>query len=87
MDSRDELAGDVAEIVAGNSFYVSSSNVAEVGPWDKDTETLTVTFKNGNVYEYYRVPLLVVVDFVNAPSPGQYVHYVMTPGYSFSRVG
>lgn len=50
---------------------VKSSDIASVG-YDELTLTLEIEFKNGSIYEYYRVPKAVYLALMNADSKGKY---------------
>jgi len=40
--------------------------------YDDDTQTLTITFKNGGVYEYSHLDTKTYADFLDAPSQGKF---------------
>ncbi len=42
--------------------------------YDPKTQTLTIEFDSGSVYEYFKVPPSVKEDLDNAPSKGQYLN-------------
>ncbi len=50
------------------------STVIEVIEYDSSTETLTVKFKNGSVYEYYGITKKMFEDFAVSPSKGRFFH-------------
>jgi len=60
------------------SVYVPVPNSSSINSFgwikDKDTGTLTITFKNDSVYEYDDVPLSVVNDMIEQESTGSYFH-------------
>jgi hypothetical protein len=65
---------------------VESSNVEAVA-YDEATLTLHVSFRNGSLYEYSRVPTEVFRSFLDAPSKGSFVHEVLRKGgYSYRRI-
>lgn len=65
---------------------VESSNVEAIG-YDEGTSTLHVSFQNGSLYEYSRVPPEVFRSFLDAPSKGSFVHEVLRKGgYSYRRI-
>jgi hypothetical protein len=50
---------------------VSSSAITDI-EWDEDTQTLTVTFRDGSSYDYTGVSEEEYNDFLNAGSIGAY---------------
>jgi len=64
---------------------VVSSNLHGVDyePW---SETLTITFRNGSVYEYYGVPATVCNGLLDADSPGRFHHEHIKNHYSCKRI-
>lgn len=69
---------------------VSSSNVSAVG-YDPAFRRLWVRFKSGDVYAYDGVPSHVYLDFLRAPSAGQYLWRVVRANgtdslYAYSKV-
>lgn len=48
---------------------VTSSNI---NSYNVEKDTLTIKFKNGNVYEFYAVPESVIEDFKRAESKGSF---------------
>jgi len=68
---------------------VTSSNVMGYS-YDEDTRTLTVTFRNNSVYNYFGVPDSVVEDTFVSPqngSVGSALHRLIKSGfYAYLRV-
>ena len=69
---------------------VVSSNVESVG-YDPVFARLWVKFKDGKVYAYDRVPAHIYLDFLRAPSKGQYLWRVIRANgtdslYGYQRV-
>ncbi len=52
--------------------------------YDKDTQTLRVSFKHGHTYSYKDVPQSVVDGLGSAPSPGQYFNNSIKNSYTAS---
>jgi hypothetical protein len=50
------------------------SSTVKLTEYDIETQTLTVEFKNGNVYEYYKVADEVWTELSNADSIGKYLN-------------
>lgn len=64
---------------------VNSSTIERVA-YDSATMTLSVEFKNGNVYQYFDVPYTIHAELVNASSPGQYLAQNVKPSYRYARL-
>lgn len=64
---------------------VDSSNVAAIG-YDLDSATLEVEFHNGSVYQYFDVPAVVHAEFMQAESPGRFLHAQIRGVYRYARV-
>lgn len=64
---------------------VSSSNLASVG-YNPDSETLEVEFKNGNIYEYYNVPLFMHERLMQAGSVGTFFNAEIKDNYAWSKI-
>jgi hypothetical protein len=66
-------------------YLVASSNLHGVDyePW---SETLTITFRNGSVYEFYSVPAAVCNGLLVADSPGRFHHEHIKNNYSYRRI-
>lgn len=61
-----------------------SSNVSKFG-YDEEFNKLTVEFKNGNMYEYFDVPVFVYESMKSAPSKGQFLAQEIKGKYRYSR--
>lgn len=65
---------------------VDSSNIAAVG-YDKASETLTIQFHTGALYQYEAVPENVYTGLLNAESVGKYFHAnIRSVGYLYKRI-
>ena len=64
---------------------VDSSNLDAVG-YDESTQTLTVRFKNGSMYEYLDVPPGVFEALVASASKGSFFNQQIKGVYRFARV-
>lgn len=51
--------------------------------YDKDSETLRVRFRNGQVYGYYNVPPNVWRNFKRVKSPGRFINRTLN-GFAYS---
>ncbi|MEH2037414.1 lysine--tRNA ligase [Nostoc sp.] len=54
--------------------------------YDPTTQTLTIEFDNGSVYEYFKVPLSVKEGLENAPSDGQYFNKFIKGKFKFEQL-
>lgn len=52
--------------------YTLTTTMAALADFEYKSQVLTVTFSDGNVYEYFDVPKAVYVKLVNADSPGRF---------------
>ena len=68
-----------------NMQYVNSSNLRSVG-YNPMTETLTIQFHSGHVYEYYYVPQHVYEGLMFASSKGKYHHRHIKNSYPYTRL-
>lgn len=64
---------------------VDSSNVAAIG-YDLGSETLEVEFLDGSVYQYFDVPEAVHEAFMQAESPGGFLHAQIRGAFRYARV-
>lgn len=62
-----------------------SSNIACFG-YDKDSQVLTVEFKQGGRYNYYDVPEAAFEQMKAAPSKGQFLAQNIKGRYRYARV-
>jgi lysyl-tRNA synthetase, class II len=54
--------------------------------YEPTTQTLTIEFDNGSVYEYFKVPLSVKEGLENAPSDGQYFNKFIKGKFKFEQL-
>ena len=64
---------------------VNSSNLRAVG-YNPMTETLTIQFHSGHIYEYYYVPQYMYDGLMSAPSKGKYHHRYIKNSYRYHRL-
>lgn len=64
---------------------VNSSNLDSVD-YNHLTETLTIQFLSGHVYEYYNVPKFIYEGLMSAPSKGKYHHRYIKNSYNYHRI-
>lgn len=55
-------------------IHVASSNVSSIG---YENGVIEVAFHNGSIYQYYGTNENLFNQFLNAPSKGRFVHYVL----------
>jgi hypothetical protein len=61
-----------------------SSNVLKFG-YDEEFNKLMVEFKNGNMYEYFDVPVLIYESMKSASSKGKFLAQEIKGNYRYSR--
>lgn len=66
--------------------YRSSSNI-ESSDYDKETDTLSITFSNGSTYEYSNVPPAIHRGLQAAGSAGSFFRRAIMPRFSSEQVG
>lgn len=59
-----------------------SSNIEQFA-FDPDTDTLTVTFRNGDEYDYFNVPPATYRAMQAAPSAGQFLNRHVKGRFSY----
>ena len=64
---------------------VVSSNISFAG-YDKESETLEITFKNGAKYRYSDVPEAIYKRIFSSDSPGKFFRDVISKSYSFKKI-
>jgi hypothetical protein len=68
-----------------NRIPVSSSNISTVG-FDADTQTLEIEFTNGNIYQYFDVPVTVYEELMQAESKGKFLSTQIKGVYRYARL-
>jgi hypothetical protein len=68
-----------------NRIPVSSSNISTVG-FDADTQTLEIEFTNGNIYQYFDVPVTVYEELMQAESKGKFLTTQIKGVYRYARL-
>ena len=64
---------------------VSSSNLWAVD-YNPQTQTLTIQFRSGHIYEYYNVAQNVFEALLAASSKGKYHHRYIKDRYPYRRI-
>lgn len=80
-------ADDVADMkVDTNKEVPVASSAVQSFDYDPKSQALNVKFVGGNKkYLYPNVPPEVVTEFMDAPSKGKYMNYVIGPQYSTNK--
>ncbi|GAA3985082.1 KTSC domain-containing protein [Mucilaginibacter dorajii] len=52
--------------------YNATTTLSNIADFEYKSQVLTVTFLDGNTYEYFDVPKAVYVKLINADSPGRF---------------
>ncbi|MDN3579924.1 KTSC domain-containing protein [Mucilaginibacter flavus] len=52
--------------------YTATTTLSNIADFEYKSQVLTVTFLDGNTYEYFDVPKAVYVKLINADSPGRF---------------
>jgi hypothetical protein len=78
----------VSESIKGNLIEVTinSSNLKSA-TYNTENEDLTVTFNNGAIYEYNKVPWNKFTKFRLAESQGKYFNENIGKAYKFKKIG
>ena len=64
---------------------VKSSNIKSVG-YSKESSTLQIQFKDGSLYEYYKVPEIIYNELLISSSKGKFANRYIYPRYRGERV-
>jgi DnaJ-class molecular chaperone len=63
--------------------YTQTTTTAGLQDFDFKSQVLTVTFTDGNIYEYFDVPKAVYVKFINSDSPGRFARRHIFSNYVY----
>lgn len=79
--------GILSEKVEGKviSVVIESSNINGAN-YHTETKVLTITFKNGSIYEYEDIPWEVFTKFRMNESQGKYFNANISKKYKFKKV-
>lgn len=64
---------------------VASSNIKSAG-YDPPSQTLRITFKSGETFDYHFVPAMIAEGFMAAESKGKYFHKSIRDRFRSERV-
>jgi hypothetical protein len=80
--------GIISETINGKMIDVTinSSNLKSAS-FNTENEDLTVTFNNGSIYEYNKVPWSKFIKFRLAESQGKYFNENIARSYKFIKKG
>ena len=74
------INGKMIEVIINSSNLKSAS-------FNTENEDLTVTFNNGAIYEYNKVPWNKFTKFRIAESQGKYFNENIARSYKFKKIG
>jgi len=77
----------ISEQISGATINVviNSTNL-KFASFQTETKTLSVTFKNGTIYEYYGVPWKVFTKFRMSDSQGKFLNTNVNKVYEYKKV-
>jgi DnaJ-class molecular chaperone len=68
------------------SAYVETTTTAGIVDFEYKSQVLTMSFTDGNEYEYFDVPKAVYVKFINSDSPGRFARRHIFNEYVYRSV-
>jgi hypothetical protein len=79
--------GIISETINGKMIdvIINSSNLKSAS-FNTESEDLTVTFNNGAIYEYNKVPWVKFTKFRLAESQGKYFNENIARSYKFKKI-
>lgn len=79
--------GIISEKIEGSMINVDikSSNLKSAS-YDTESETLSVTFNSGGIYEYSKVPWSKFTKFRLAESQGKYFNENISKNHTFKKI-
>jgi KTSC domain len=79
--------GILSEQISGStiSVVINSSNL-KFASYDTNTKTLTTTFNNGSIYEYYELPWVTFTKFRMAESQGKFFNAEISKKYKYKKI-
>lgn len=81
--------GIISESINGKliEVVIKSANLKSAS-YNTETEDLTVTFNNGTIYEYNKIPWAKFTKFRMAESQGKFFsENIIKGGYSYKKLG
>ena len=79
--------GIISEQISGNTINISirSTNL-KFASYNTLNKTLTITFNNGSIYEYYDVPWEIFTKFRMAESHGKHFNMNISKNYKYKKL-
>ena len=65
---------------------VAQSSHLQSYEYDPESQTLMVTFTNGDIYQYYNVPQTEYWNLAQSGGSGVYFHSKIRMGYSYQKI-
>ncbi|MCC5639653.1 lysine--tRNA ligase [Nostoc sp. CHAB 5844] len=78
-------SASIRDVIAFPLLKPEGSFIKEFS-YDSTTQTLTIEFDSGSVYEYFKVPSNVKEDLDNAPSKGQYFNKFIKGKFKYEQL-
>jgi len=77
----------ISEQISGDTINVTinSSNL-KFASYNTNNKTLTTSFNNGSIYEYYDVPWMCFTKFRAAESQGKFFNTDISRNYKYKRI-
>lgn len=77
----------ISEQISGSTITVgiNSSNLKSA-TYETEVKTLSVTFKNGSIYEYYDVPWEIFTKLRMAESQGKFMNQHVNKTFKYKKV-
>lgn len=77
----------ISEGISGQTITVEirSSNLKSA-TYNTDKKILTVTFNNGNIYEYYEVPWIIFTKLRMAESQGKFFNTEIGKNFKYKKL-
>ncbi len=66
--------------------YTLTTTASAIADFEYKSQVLTISFMDGNVYEYFGVPKAVYVKLINADSPGRFARRHIYNEYVYRSV-
>ena len=64
---------------------VDSKNISKIG-YSVSQKILEITFWNGDVYEYYEVPIGIRAEMIASDSIGKFFHSRIKDNFAFKKI-
>lgn len=65
---------------------VAQSSHLQSYEYDPESQTLQVTFVNGDIYQYYNVPQTEYWNLAQSGGSGAYFHSKIRMGYNYQKI-